>query len=254
MVHGMSQDHRVFSEQIEAFQDRYRLLLIDLPGHGLAGDLPGPYGHGEFAEHVLNEIAAAGIERLHYWGTHTGATVGLLVAASAPARFHSLVLEGPGMPGESPAIVTRILANMRKIAVSNGMTEALRVWWEKSCWFEAMRADPLGCRAEAHREIVRDFGGAPWLDTQSGKPLPNVGKSLARIACPALVYVGEDDHPDFHAAADQTAALLPNACQRRIPGTGGFPAWEKPQTVNNVVDAFFQHVDLGLPSYGTLDA
>ena len=32
MVHGMSQDHRVFSAQVEAFKPHFRILLIDLPG------------------------------------------------------------------------------------------------------------------------------------------------------------------------------------------------------------------------------
>ena len=34
MVHGMSQDRRVFDAQTEAFQESYRIQLIDLPGHG----------------------------------------------------------------------------------------------------------------------------------------------------------------------------------------------------------------------------
>ncbi|MBC8240859.1 MAG: hypothetical protein H8E30_10340, partial [Alphaproteobacteria bacterium] len=40
MVHGMSQDHRVFSAQVEAFKDRHPILLIDLPGHGLSAGIP----------------------------------------------------------------------------------------------------------------------------------------------------------------------------------------------------------------------
>ncbi|MBU2533529.1 MAG: alpha/beta fold hydrolase, partial [Alphaproteobacteria bacterium] len=95
MVHGMSQDHRVFERQIEAFRDAYNLLLVDLPGHGLAASVGGPYGHNEFARHVGDAIAQHGISSAHYWGTHTGATVGLLVAAAQPRIIRSLILEGP---------------------------------------------------------------------------------------------------------------------------------------------------------------
>ena len=52
MVHGMSQDHRIFDKEVEAFRDRYNIVLIDLPGHGLASDVGGPFGHVEFMRHV----------------------------------------------------------------------------------------------------------------------------------------------------------------------------------------------------------
>ena len=41
MVHGMSQDRRVFASQVAAFRTDYRIVLIDLPGHGLSSGLPG---------------------------------------------------------------------------------------------------------------------------------------------------------------------------------------------------------------------
>ncbi len=39
MVHGVSQNRRVFSAQVAAFGEDYRLLLIDLPGHGLSAEI-----------------------------------------------------------------------------------------------------------------------------------------------------------------------------------------------------------------------
>jgi len=42
MVHGMSQDRRVFGAQADAFRTDYRIQLIDLPGHGLSEDMAGP--------------------------------------------------------------------------------------------------------------------------------------------------------------------------------------------------------------------
>jgi pimeloyl-ACP methyl ester carboxylesterase len=52
MVHGMSRYHRVFSAQVQAFRRDHRILLVDLPGHRLSSDIPGPYGHVEMAAHV----------------------------------------------------------------------------------------------------------------------------------------------------------------------------------------------------------
>ena len=42
----------MLSSQVVALIDRYRLLLIDLPDHGLSIDFSGPYGHVEMMGHV----------------------------------------------------------------------------------------------------------------------------------------------------------------------------------------------------------
>ncbi|MBT5809633.1 MAG: hypothetical protein HOI19_04625 [Rhodospirillaceae bacterium] len=58
LVHGMAQDSRVFDAQVKAFRDRFRILLIDLPGHGLSADLPGPFGQAEMAGAVVAALTA----------------------------------------------------------------------------------------------------------------------------------------------------------------------------------------------------
>ncbi len=95
LVHGMSQDHRLFSAQVEAFRACYRILLVDLQGHGLASDIDGPYGHVAFTYHVRRALVEHGVKNAHFWGTHTGAAVGQILAADAPGLLRSLVIESP---------------------------------------------------------------------------------------------------------------------------------------------------------------
>ena len=106
MVHGATHSHRYFGSQARAFENDFRLLLIDLPGHGLSADLPGPYGFEEYADSVLAALDAAGIEATHYIGTHTGSACALILAARSPERFLSLALEGPPLPGaDLPSVI-----------------------------------------------------------------------------------------------------------------------------------------------------
>ena len=99
MVHAATLDHRYFAAQAETLQREYRLLLVDLPGHGGSAGLPGPFGFGEYAASVLAAIDGAGIDTTHFLGTHTGAAVGLLLASRLPDRILSLTLESPPIPG-----------------------------------------------------------------------------------------------------------------------------------------------------------
>ncbi|MEL6375497.1 MAG: alpha/beta fold hydrolase, partial [Pseudomonadota bacterium] len=138
MVHGMSQNRLVFDRQVERFSASYRILLIDLPGHGLASDHTGPFGHSEYANHVARCLNENGVKQFHYWGTHTGTASGLLNAVATPDRFLSLLLEGPVLPGQNVECVTRELTRARTLAATKGVPAAIAAWWSEAPWFEYM--------------------------------------------------------------------------------------------------------------------
>jgi pimeloyl-ACP methyl ester carboxylesterase len=243
MVHGMSGDHRVFDEQVRAFRDRYQILLVDLPGHGLSAGVPGPFGHRELAGHVEAALDATGLASAHYWGTHTGAAVGLLLALRRPARFASLILEGAVLPGRVMPSVARELAATLGVLEADGLEAAKRRWFEESGWFEVIRSCPENCRAEQHWQIVSDFGGAPWRDPGNPLPVAPVEQDLKGLRVPVLAYNGEHDLADFLDVAEALERLLPNVRHRLIAEAGGFPAWELPRRVNAVVADFLAEVD-----------
>jgi 3-oxoadipate enol-lactonase len=243
MVHGMSQDHRIFSAQVAAFKDQYRILLIDLPGHGLSSGLPGPYGHLELAAEVPETIAVAGVAPCHYWATHTGTSLGLLQACREPGKFLSLILEAPVLPGHGMASVEAELQRARDTALSEGMDAAREQWFDESAWFEVMRCNPELCRALEQRRIIAGFSGAPWLyQGPRAQDVEPIDTSIAALDLPVLFYNGESDLPDFIAASDYLETLLPKARRAEIPGAGGFPAWEFPDAVNRLVADFLATV------------
>ncbi len=247
LVHGLSGDHRVFDAQVRAFQDRYRLLLVDLPGHGLSAGVPGPYGHRELAGQVEAALDEAGLARLHYWGTHTGAAVGLLLALGRPARFASLILEGPVLPGRVMPSVVHELEATRAVLAAEGLEAAKRRWFEQSGFFAVMRDRPTDCRAEQHRRIIADFGGRPWSDPGEPLPVASVEPDLEGLDVPVLANNGAHDLADFLEVAEELEKLLPN-CQRHvIAEAGSFPAWEFPAPVNAMVEAFLSEIDAAPP-------
>ncbi len=239
MVHGMSQDHRVFSAQVDAFKHRHPILLIDLPGHGLSSDLPGPYGHGEMAAHVAAAIRAAGSTPCHYWATHTGTALGLLLASREPDNFLSLILEGVVLPGRAMPSVEVELQRARETAHGQGMAAARRQWFARAAWFDVMRRHPVACRAVEHEAIIADFSGAPWLyEGPGGQAIAPIDQEISALDLPLLFYNGEHDLPDFISAADHLASLRPKAQRAVIAKAGGFPAWEFPEQVNRVALEF----------------
>ena len=240
MVHGASHDQRYFSSQVQAFQQDYRLLLIDLPGHGQSASLPGPYGFEEYAVSVLAAMDAAGVDETHYLASHTGSAAALILANRHGQRFQSLALESAPIPGVDLPSVTEAFERARATARGEGIEAARAEWFEGGRWFEIIRKNPQRCRADEHWAMISEFSGRPWLDVTPARPVAPLLNRLDSIRCPVLIINGEHDVEDFLHAADELERRLPRVRRVRIPGAGGFPMWEDPEQVNDHIRRHLQ--------------
>lgn len=235
LVHGLSQNHMVWSAQLAAAAERYRLVRVDLRGHGFSSAPAGGYGQMEYLDDVLALLDHLGIACTYWWGTHTGAAVGLLVAALRPERVAALVLDGAVIPGVAVPSVEEHMAWARGLARAEGVERALEEWFERGAWFAGMRAEPARRRLLAHKDLVLSFSGAPWLSDVSPLPVPPIAERLRAIDQPALIVNGTEDLPDFLEVAARLERALPVATRYLVPGAGAFPFWEEPDAVTPAV-------------------
>lgn len=240
MVHGASHDQRYFSSQVQAFQQDYRLLLIDLPGHGQSSSLPGPYGFEEYAISILAAMDAAGVGETHYLASHTGAAAALILASRHGQRFKSLALESAPIPGLDLPSVTEALDRARATARGLGVEAARAEWFERGRWFAIIRKNPERCRADAHWAMIAEFSGRPWLDTTPAQAVAPLLERLDAIHCPVLIINGEHDVEDFQLAAGELERRLPRVQRVTVAGAGGFPMWEDPEQVNDPIRRHLQ--------------
>lgn len=239
MVHGVSQNQRLFDRQVTVFSHTHQIILIDLPGHGSASDIAGPYGLKEFSEHIDQCLYRAGIKACHFWGTHFGASAGLILACNKPDVFKSLILEGPVYPGQTIPAVAEFIAKISDTARAHGIEAARKLWWDEGPWFDVMRANPAACRASDQLDIINEFDGQPWMD--SGlitRPFTPIDDQIMALTVPTLIMNGEHDMPEFMNVAEALRKLMPNATRATIDGGGGFPLWEYPDLVNQIVGKF----------------
>jgi len=76
------------------FQDGYRLILVDLRGHGKSDKPETGYHMDEMAGDVVGIMEHLKLERAHIVGSSLGAEVGLSIAANYPEKVISLVCDG----------------------------------------------------------------------------------------------------------------------------------------------------------------
>lgn len=241
MVHGLTQNKSLFKRQIPEFNLNNNLLLIDLPGHGSSSDIKGPFGLNEYANAIEQVINHHYIPSPNFWGTHIGAGAGLLIACQKPNFFSSLILEGPIFPGQNFPLVSKLLEKIANTISTKGLTTAKEIWWQEGPWFSIMHKKPIECRAADQLKLIEEFKGKPWLQEQKSNLTINpIEQKLAKLKCPILIINGEHDVPEFVEIAKELKDKIPNAKQKTIPQAGGFPLWEYPTEVNEVVKKFIQ--------------
>ena len=84
----------MWQRAIPYFQDRYRLILVDLRGHGKSDKPETGYHIDEMARDVIGIMQHLKLERAHIVGSSLGAEVGLSLAANDPGKVLSLACDG----------------------------------------------------------------------------------------------------------------------------------------------------------------
>jgi pimeloyl-ACP methyl ester carboxylesterase len=90
-VHGWSCDSRYWRYQIERFAENYRVVVLDLAGHGHSGMLRGRYTMQAFGEDVAAVADASNSSRLVLIGHSMGGAVIAEAARLMPGRVIGLI-------------------------------------------------------------------------------------------------------------------------------------------------------------------
>ena len=92
LLHGYLETHYIFSEFTELLEKKYRVISIDLPGHGLSGSKD-DVNSMEFAAAVVVEVMdKCKVRRAFIAGHSMGGYVAQACAELYPQRFKGLVL------------------------------------------------------------------------------------------------------------------------------------------------------------------
>ena len=221
--------------------------MLDLRGHGQSASLTGPYGIEEYSDDVYDVFKELRIDETHYWGTHTGSAIGLVLALRYPERVSSLILEGTFLPGFSMPRTAVLIEKAKMLAKKECVETAVEDWFENSDFFSYINANATGCRAEEHRAMVSEFKGGPWLCNLTPRKVDHVVDKLHLIHQPVCVYNGEYDLEEFKMAALKLESGLANVKRTHITNAGGFPGWENPKQVNSLVHSFLNNLSKPRP-------
>jgi pimeloyl-ACP methyl ester carboxylesterase len=84
-VHGSYIDQSYWDTQVDFFKSKYRVITMDLPGHGKSGKNREQWSIEGFGEDVVNVIKALNLKRVILIGHSLGGDINLVAAVNDPS-------------------------------------------------------------------------------------------------------------------------------------------------------------------------
>jgi 3-oxoadipate enol-lactonase len=238
LIHGLGSSSRDWELQIPEFEQHFRVIAMDLRGHGRSDKPQGPYSMRQFAGDAVHILRALGAVPAHVLGISLGGMAAFQLALDFPGLVDKLVIVN-SVPELRPRNLADRLAIWQRLLIIrlSGMEKMGEVLAER--FLPRPEQEPL-------REIfVRRWSEndkAAYLASLKSTLGWSVRDRLSEIKAPTLVIGAEEDYFPTALKRDYTA-LIPGASLVVIPDSRhGLPA-EKPDEFNRVVLDFLTSGD-----------
>ncbi|MCS6891148.1 MAG: alpha/beta fold hydrolase [Rhodovarius sp.] len=230
MLHSLGASSLMWAPQREALARRYRVVAMDLPGHGLsappvAEELTMP----ALAAAVFAVMDKLGIRAAHVAGLSIGGRIAMEMAATAPDRVLSLMLCDTALTfpprerweGRMAAIREGGMAAIAQAVVANWVVDA-------SLPSAAALLRMLeGCHP-------RGYAACAAALRDVGPPGP--------IACPTTVICGAADPATPPARSQEITAHIPGARYVEIAGAAHIPCFEQEAAMTAALEEHLSRV------------
>lgn len=186
-THSLACDGGMWAEQLPPLLAAgYRVLRLDMRGHGGSSPVAGPYTMAQLADDVAAVLDFLGVARVQYIGLSIGGMLGQKLAAKSPELLASLILVDTAATMVASVWDERIGAVREKgVEVT---ADATMERWFTTPFRERQPASVAGIRNMYCRTPI-----AGYLGCAAAIRNMDLRADDARIVCPTLIIVGEQD-------------------------------------------------------------
>jgi pimeloyl-ACP methyl ester carboxylesterase len=234
LIHGAFGNRSYYAAQMKHLSQRYRVLALDLRGHGESDVPQDGYRLRDYAEDVITTCEAAGLDRYVLCGHSM--PVALVAASLRPDRVAGVaLLDGAMLYPES--LRSQVLANLVPVLEGDGRIEAMQDY------LVGRGIGPYDS-AELKARMMADIAAAPaQIAAPLMRDLMTVDFSQFLTGSYPLLYV----HARVPADLTRLRELRPDVLLGSVVGSGHWMMLEVPDQVNAMLDRFLQIVDSRSP-------
>lgn len=230
LLHGAGGNHLYWPPEIRR-KNEYRILALDLPGHGKSSETSGLQSIQEYVDAVYAWIQAMDIHQFVIAGHSMGGAIALSLALQFPAHLAGLVLISTG---------ARLPVSPMLLAETSSSALYLKAVHRIMEWSFSPDAPPRLVEL-AYRRMAESRQSVLHSDLKACAEF-NVVDQLDKISCPTLVLCGEKDLMTPRRSSQYLASRIPRAQLHLVAGAGHMVMLEQPHTVAEAVHGFVMHL------------
>jgi len=234
LLHAFPLHSGMWKRQVAALEKKHRVIAPDYRGLGKSAARGEPSTMELLAQDVRALLAHLRVERAAVAGLSMGGYLSFELYRQAPGLFRGLAL----CDTRAGADTDEGRANREKFAqtaIERGLG-----WVADEFVPKRLRPQPDPDAVKEVRGLVNGGTPAGVAAAQRGMARrPDSTATLAAIACPTLVLVGEEDGLTPPAESEKMAKAVKGAKLVRIPGAGHLPCIEAPVPFTKALVEFF---------------
>jgi 3-oxoadipate enol-lactonase len=187
--HSLACSVRMWDPQIEAFKDRYRVLVHDMRGHGASSAPAGPYSLEQLANDVVGLLQHLGIKRTHFIGLSIGGMIGQIIADKHAALVDKVVLADTGH-AQSPE-----MQKQWDERIATAQTKGMKALVEPTLarWFTEPFRKTNPQEVGKIAALIENTPVAGYVGSCQAISKLNLTSRLKEIKVPVLAITGEQD-------------------------------------------------------------
>jgi 3-oxoadipate enol-lactonase len=237
LIHGLFLDHTAFAEQIDTFNDRYRIIAIDIHGHGASSELDRSMSLDKMAEDYFDLVQQLGIQQAIWGGVSLGGMTSLRIAIRHPEAVLGLLLlntnAGKGAGKKVPSV--------------EGLNAPLTMRFLWHTQFLKMKVLQAGLFGRTTLETKPDLQRI-WVEKMqpiSSKSMKNMVEAvlsassileqLSSIQVPTIIAGGAEDTALPMSASRDIHEEIGNSILIEIPQCGHSTPVEQPEKVTELL-------------------
>lgn len=232
-VHGLGSAGRDWEKQVAAFADRYRILTVDLRGHGRSQRPAGPYSIAGFADDLARLLRELKLPPVHLVGLSLGGMISLQLAAD-----HAELIRSAAIVNSGPDIRPRRLSERLQLLLRRGLIHTFGL--KRFGPILGRRLFPANANLADRKAFETRFvdnDKAPYLAALDAAMSTDLTPRLADIHCPVLVVAADQDY--WPVSAKQAYVdKMPTARLVVVPDSHHALPVEKPEAFNAVLREF----------------
>jgi pimeloyl-ACP methyl ester carboxylesterase len=235
-VHGLGSSGRDWAAQIDHFADHYRVLRLDLRGHGRSERGEGPYSIAQFARDVAVLLRKRDAVPAHVAGLSMGGMVTLELAAGAPQLTRSLIVVN--------SVADMRLHSWHNVWVYVSRRAAVQVLGMRRVGqLLARKLFVKPSQEDLRRKFVRRWAQndkQAYLWSMDAIMRWSVADRLAQIDVPTLFVSSDEDYTPV-STKRHIVDQMPNAELAVVDDARHALPVERPDEFNTILDDFLAH-------------